>query len=252
MWNVIADPIYTIQFLLHWLRHRTLAQRKFPSVVLRHRTPVFSLEFHGEQLPNPDSRVTLARYDPFGMPRVKVDWRYTPGDVRAMERALEVVKQEIERSGCGRFEYDTATVEQEIVRYGAYGGHQIGTARMGADPLTSVVDGDCKVHGVENLHIASSAVFPTSSQANPTLTIVALALRLATTARTRAVRRIRCRHDPRARPRGHAGVARPRPRRRRNYRAAAARGARARARVPGDRRHAAPEGPRRFWRSRRT
>ena len=186
-WNVIADPIYTIQFLLHWLRHRTLAQRKFPSVVLRHRTPVFSLEFHGEQLPNPDSRVTLAQAtDPFGMPRVKVDWRYTPGDVRAMERALEVVKQEIERSGCGRFEYDTATVEQEIVRYGAYGGHQIGTARMGTDPLTSVVDGDCKVHGVENLHIASSAVFPTSSQANPTLTIVALALRLANHLRARA------------------------------------------------------------------
>jgi choline dehydrogenase-like flavoprotein len=51
---------------------------------------------------------------------------------------------------------------------------------MGTDPRSSVVDADCRVHGVSNLFIASSAVFPTSSQANPTLTIVALALRLAT------------------------------------------------------------------------
>jgi choline dehydrogenase-like flavoprotein len=49
---------------------------------------------------------------------------------------------------------------------------------MGTDPKTSVVDVDCRVHGVANLYIASAAVFPTSSQANPTLTIVALALRL--------------------------------------------------------------------------
>ena len=65
------------------------------------------------------------------------------------------------------------------MRYGAYGGHHIGTARMGDDPRTSVVDANCRVHGVANLHIASAAVFPTSSQANPTLTVVALALRLA-------------------------------------------------------------------------
>lgn len=185
-WNVISDPIYTIQFLWHWVRDRKLSQRKFPSVILRHRVPVFSLEFHGEQMPNPESRVTLtSATDPFGMPRLKVDWRHTPVDVSTMERALEVVKQEIEGQGCGTFEYDAANVEQEMVRYGAYGGHHVGTARMGRDPRTSVVDGDCKVHGVDNLHIASSAVFPTSSQANPTLTIVAIALRLANHLRTR-------------------------------------------------------------------
>jgi choline dehydrogenase-like flavoprotein len=66
-----------------------------------------------------------------------------------------------------------------MTRYGAYGGHHIGTARMGDDPRTSVVDADCRVHGVQNLYIASAATFPTSSQANPTLTVVALALRLA-------------------------------------------------------------------------
>jgi len=66
-----------------------------------------------------------------------------------------------------------------MTRYGAYGGHHIGTARMGTDPRSSVVNSDCRVHGIGNLYIAGSAVFPTSSQANPTLTLVALALRLA-------------------------------------------------------------------------
>jgi choline dehydrogenase-like flavoprotein len=66
-----------------------------------------------------------------------------------------------------------------MTRYGAYGGHHIGTTRMGTDPRTSVVDAECRVHGIDNLSIASAAVFPTSSQANPTLTVVALALRLA-------------------------------------------------------------------------
>ena len=62
-----------------------------------------------------------------------------------------------------------------IRRDGAYGGHHIGTARMGRDPAKGVVDADCRVFGVDNLYVAGSAVFPTSGQANPTLTIVALA-----------------------------------------------------------------------------
>ena len=64
------------------------------------------------------------------------------------------------------------------MRYGAYGCHHIGTARMGSDVRTSVVDSDCRVHSVRNLYVAGSAVFPTSGQANPTLTLIALSLRL--------------------------------------------------------------------------
>jgi len=64
------------------------------------------------------------------------------------------------------------------MRFGAYGGHHIGTARMGSDPRTSVVDANCRVHSVGNLFVAGSAAFPTSSQANPTLTLIALSLRL--------------------------------------------------------------------------
>jgi choline dehydrogenase-like flavoprotein len=58
------------------------------------------------------------------------------------------------------------------------GGHHIGTMRMAASPDEGVVDRDCRLFGTSNVHVAGSAVFPTSSCANPTLTAVALALRL--------------------------------------------------------------------------
>jgi len=179
LWNVVTDPFDTTTFLAHWVARRTLAQRKFPSVILRNRTNRFSLEMHGEQIPRADSRVTLTeRTDALGLPRLRIDWRYSREDIESMGRTLDLIAQELERSGAGRLDYDRATLEEDLLRFGAYGGHHIGTARMGSDPRTSVVDADCRVHSVDNLFVAGSAAFPTSSQANPTLTLIALALRL--------------------------------------------------------------------------
>jgi len=178
--NVAARPFDAVGFAWHMLRDRKLAARKFPSIIIRSRANLYSLDFHAEQEPNPDSRVTLGEgTDALQMPRLRVDWRYTRGDVDTVRGALALLAADIAGSGIGRFDYDPDTVEAEMTRYGAYGGHHIGTARMGTDPRSSVVDADCRVHGMQNLHIAGAAVFPTSSQANPTLTIVALALRLA-------------------------------------------------------------------------
>lgn len=179
------DPFDTLAFLWHWITKRTLARRKFPSVVIPSRANRFSLDFHSEQQPSPDSRITLIEQrDALGLPQIRIDWRYTQWDIDTVRVSLGVIRDELARTGCGTLEYNEATVAEEALRYGAYGGHHIGTARMGADPKTSVVDADLRVHGVPNLSIASAAVFPTSSQANPTLTIVALAVRLA--ARLRA------------------------------------------------------------------
>lgn len=179
VYNVASDPFGTAGFLLHWLRYRTLPQRKFPSIIIRSRAGLYSLDFHAEQEPNPSSRVQLgSERDALGMPRLHIDWRYTAGDVHTVRRSIELLAADLGRSGVARFDYDPDSVEAEMTRYGAYGGHHIGTARMGTDPHSSVVDPDCRVHGVDNLYVASSAVFPTSGQANPTLTIVALALRL--------------------------------------------------------------------------
>ena len=188
--NVVRHPWDCTAFLGHWIAKRTLAERKFPSVILRNRTNRFSLEVHAEQQPLAASRVTLAdAVDALGMPRLRVDWRYSSADIESIRRTLDVFAEEFARTGVARFEYDPATLEQELLRFGAYGGHHTGTARMGTDERTSVVDPDCKVHGVDNLFVASSAVFPTTSQANPTLTIVAIALRLAQHVAARAAPR---------------------------------------------------------------
>jgi choline dehydrogenase-like flavoprotein len=178
--NVAAGPFDAAAFAWHMLKDRKLAKRKFPSIVITPKANLYSLDFHAEQQPNPLSRVTLGEaVDALGVRRISIDWRYTPVDVATVGRAMALLAADFRQNGIGDLKYDAADLESEITRYGAYGGHHIGTARMGTDPRTSVVDADCRIHGVDNLFVAGTAVFPTSSQANPTLTVVALALRLA-------------------------------------------------------------------------
>ena len=178
--NVVTGPVEALAFAWHMLRDRKLAERKFPSIIVTSKANLYSIDFHAEQQPEASSRVLLdGARDAIGMPRLRIDWRYTAGDVDTVQRAIALLAAEFARTGVGTLEYDPATVEAEMTRYGAYGGHHIGTARMGTDARSSVVDSDCRVHGVDNLFVAGSATFPTSSQANPTLTVVALALRLA-------------------------------------------------------------------------
>jgi choline dehydrogenase-like flavoprotein len=187
--NVVSDPLDTAAFLGHWLRRRTLAKRKFPSVILRNRTNRFSLEVHGEQSPRADSRVRLGeRRDALGMPQLHIDWRYSAEDVSSVRRTLDVMADEFAASGVAQLDYSRETLEQDLLRFGAYGGHHLGTARMGSDPRTSAVNADCQLHTVRNLFVAGSAAFATSSQANPTLTLIALSLRLADTLATRLAR----------------------------------------------------------------
>jgi choline dehydrogenase-like flavoprotein len=169
-------------------RDRVLAARKFPSVIVKSTAGHYSLDFHAEQEPCAVSRVGLSdERDALGMQRLLIDWRYTPQDVATVREAVRLLAEDIGSSGIGVFEYDPASIEVEITRYGAYGGHHLGTTRMGTDPRSSVVDANCRVHGVDNLFIAGGSVFPTSSQANPTLTIVALAVRMAQHLRSTAV-----------------------------------------------------------------
>ena len=180
--NVVTDPVDTTAFLMHWVRRRSLAERKFPSVILRNRTNRFSLEMHGEQIPQANSRVMLSdKVDALGMPQLHIDWRYSAADIDSIRGTLNVLSEEFAASGVAQFEYDAENLEEDLTRFGAYGGHHIGTARMGTDERTSVVNAQCQVHSVNNLFVAGSAVFPTSSQANPTLTLIALSLRLGQT-----------------------------------------------------------------------
>jgi hypothetical protein len=196
--NAACDPVSTARFLGHWVRDRTLADRKFPSIIIRPRTNLFSLDFHAEQVPNPDSRVGLAAArDRFGNRQVRVDWRYCRQDVDTVAKSFALLREDLAEQSIGQLSLagDESDIEAVVRRDGAYGGHHIGTVRMGATERTGVVDPDGKVFAMNNLYVAGSAVFPTSSQANPTLTIVAMALRLAghlqaMSARTPAVRTV--------------------------------------------------------------
>ncbi|MFZ0498946.1 MAG: GMC family oxidoreductase [Steroidobacteraceae bacterium] len=178
--NIASAPHEVLAFGVHMVRDRFLASRKFPSIIVRSRGGHYSLDYHAEQEPNPASRITLTdEHDALGVPRLRVDWRYTAGDVRTVQAAMRLLAEDLASSGVGTLECDPQSIELDILHYGAYGGHHLGTARMGTDQATSVVDPNCRIHGIRNLYIAGGAVFPTSSQANPTLTIVALALRMA-------------------------------------------------------------------------
>jgi choline dehydrogenase-like flavoprotein len=134
-----------------------------------------------EQAPNPDSRVTLGKsLDAFGQRKVNVDWRLTPLDHETYRSSARVFGEEIARAGKGRFELEPWLADDGYAKPEVHGtAHHMGTTRMSNDPRTGVVDAKCKVHGMDNLHIAGSSVFPTGGWAFPTFTIVALSMRLA-------------------------------------------------------------------------
>lgn len=168
-----------LAFGLEWLRERILARRKLPSIVLRSRDNAYSLHFDAEQRPNPDSRVFLGEeLDELGQRRLVVDWRHTDLDVESVIRSVTLLASEMERCEVGSIEIDQRELASRVARTGI-GSHHIGTTRMSADPCWGVVDQDCRVFGFDNLFIASSSTFPTSSYANPTLAIVAFAIRIA-------------------------------------------------------------------------
>lgn len=131
-----------------------------------------------EQFPNPDSRITLSsERDALGMPRVKLDWTYSKADLDGLERTADHFGDSLGAAAKGRFCWPAE--RNELVAISNASRHHMGTTRMHADPRQGVVDPDGKVHGLSNLHIAGSSVFPTSGIANPTLTILALALRMS-------------------------------------------------------------------------
>jgi choline dehydrogenase-like flavoprotein len=172
--NLMLDAGGVFRFSRRWLNERVLSERKLPSVVLQSEANTYTLRIDAEQAPNPDSRLTLSREkDGLGMRRLRVDWRHTDLDVQSLRRTGELLGEALVRSRAGTVLSSPETAPK------ATGGHHIGTTRMAVNPREGVVDADCRVHGVGNLFIASSSVFPTSSYANPTLTIVAMTLRLA-------------------------------------------------------------------------
>ena len=147
----------------------------------------FGVGIRLEPTPNPDSRLMLlAERDSNGMRRIGLDWRINSLELDAGRRITELLGRKLGRSGIGRFRstYPTRPRENGF----NYGSHHMGTTRMSTDPEFGVTDADCRVHFVDNLYVTGSSVFPTFGFANPTLTICALAIRLADHLKSKVVK----------------------------------------------------------------
>lgn len=137
---------------------------------------VFSYEF--ENLPNPDSRITLSENkDALGMPRVDLQWQYGQDDYQCFSNSIDAIACEFGATAMGRVCFPIE--KEEIIPLAGMSRHHMGSTRMNNDPALGVVDSNLKCHDADNLYIAGSSVFPTSGIANPTLTILALVMRLS-------------------------------------------------------------------------
>jgi choline dehydrogenase-like flavoprotein len=134
-----------------------------------------------EQVPNRESRVRLGTTcDALGVPKAVVDWRLAELDWQSLQRVATLLSSEFERLGLGTVVPDPHPEEKPGWREGmrdTY--HHMGTTRMGLSPEQGVVDSHCKIYGIDNFYIGSCSVFPTSGGSNPTLTMLALCLRIA-------------------------------------------------------------------------
>jgi choline dehydrogenase-like flavoprotein len=163
------------------LRDRFLRKPKKPGFLVSNRGGRYALHYHAEQIPNAESRIQLAdEIDAYGVRRAKIDLRFTEQDVQSVIDSHAVLDKALRTSKTARLEYlyEGAKLREKVWAQAADGFHQVGTTRMGTDPAANVVDPDLRVHGLANLYVASSSVFPTSGQANSTMLAVAFGLRL--------------------------------------------------------------------------
>lgn len=159
-----------------------VARRYLLGRKLHHTMPSIHVELDLEQAPNPESRILLSfRRDRFGNPLARADWRIAPIERRTARFFADALDEELRLMDLGTFKGKPWLYNDEPLSTDDLCGnyHFIGATRMDADATRGVVDVDCRVHGVENLYCAGASVFPTGGHANPTLTIVALAIRLA-------------------------------------------------------------------------
>jgi choline dehydrogenase-like flavoprotein len=161
---------------------RFVKKPRKPGFIVPNRGGKYALHYHAEQVPQCDSRITLDdELDPFGVPRAVIDLRFSDQDVESVIASHRLMDDALRANEIGRLEYwyPAEQLPEKVYAQAADGFHQTGTTRMGNDPATSVVGPDLQVHGLNNLYIASSSVFPTTGQANSTLLAVALGVRLA-------------------------------------------------------------------------
>lgn len=191
----VREVIRGLDYVLASIVRKASGQRLFPYFVpgpelvhgagwsnlpdKQRRFGAFEVLIHAEQLPHPDNRITLSdEKDRLGCRRARLEWRWRDADRANVARAQQLFAAEVERSGIGSYAPDLDADGGPRLRHAGLH-HHMGTTRMHTDPRHGVVDAHGRVHGMENLYIAGCSVFPTGGFINPTLTIVALAIRMA-------------------------------------------------------------------------
>ncbi|HLH94772.1 MAG TPA: FAD-dependent oxidoreductase [Xanthobacteraceae bacterium] len=180
--NVLGSPHSTLAEIVAIVRARFLSSPRKPGFLLRNRAGRYALHYHAEHAPNRESRVKLGNTaDALGLPFLDVELKFAERDAQSVLRAHELLDDALRSRGIGHLEYHQPAEARlaSILQQASDGFHQIGTARMADTAAHGVVDANCRVHGVENLFVASTAIFPSSGQASPTFVAAALALRLA-------------------------------------------------------------------------
>jgi choline dehydrogenase-like flavoprotein len=153
---------------------RTIRHRRAPAAA---PAEVLLLRVQAEQAPNPASRITLSDdRDPFGLRKPRLNWQLDSLDRLSIRRTQEIIGDELRAAGIGSVADRLGDEDPPALILGIY--HHMGTTKMNDDPKLGVVDADCEVHMWPNLFVTGSSVFPTAGWANPTFTVVALAIKL--------------------------------------------------------------------------
>jgi hypothetical protein len=183
MRNVVNDLGPAAKFAVDFGYRRFLRRgRKAPGFFIRSAANVYPLDYQAEHLPNADSRVVLTdERDALGVRRIRTEMKFSNADVASVGHAMQALDRTLRTAQVGHLEYLYDDVEAGVwaCLRGASGFHQTGTTRMAAAASDGVVDATLAVFGTDNLFVASTSTFPTSSQANPTLTGIAFTVRLA-------------------------------------------------------------------------
>lgn len=180
--NIARHPVETLSGLGQSAYARMTDRYRRPEKLASSGTGGWRLHYHAEQRSDPENRVGLTQErDQDGLFGLKIDYRFGGADFASVERAHQVLDEDLQASGTGhlRYLFPKDYLRTNISEQASDGYHQLGGARMSLHFSSGVVGPDCRAHGVENLWVASSSTFPSAGQANPTMTVVALACRIA-------------------------------------------------------------------------
>ena len=180
--NCLRSPVATVAFCVQFVYERYIKRPRLPGFFTYSASNQYTLHYHAEQRPREESCITLSdKVDATGMYLAKIDLRWGDDDLQDIVEAHQELDRLLRKHNIGeiKWRYSSDALCEAVREQAIDGFHQVGTLRMARSPSEGVTDMNGRFFGVHNLFAATSAVFPTSGQANPTLTAVALALRQA-------------------------------------------------------------------------